>query len=268
MFKKLKSRIKEVGRNIVYEGINQYYINTQHHTPVNNSSTLPNKIIQFEKTYDANEGIYHWKENFIGLEYDNCSMELEAAKVWSAWVKLIKPKIVVETGTYVGYSTSIIAAAIEEIGYEGIIYTIDPWNIPHLWEDTNLARFINFINLPSDKALHQIKDLNIDLLVCDSLHSYQNTMWEIANYEPLLEEGGYIFMHDTVLFDGVGAVVETLIKSRRFEVITADTARKCGVTIARKILSGEKLPIDEEKNKWPENLHNDYLRDFLRKDGG
>ena len=279
MFNRLKKKIKNIGYNIVCEGISRWLENNRKSeksslqmieealTVFHNSfSPLPDKIVKFETAYDPIRGIYFWKENFIGLEYDNCSMELEAAKLWSAWVKLIKPKVIVETGTYVGYSTSIIAAAIEEIGNNGVIFTIDPWDIPHLWENTNLAKFIKFINVSSDEALPKIKDLSIDLLVCDSLHTYKNTMWEISNYEPFLKEGGYIFMHDTVLFDGVGAVVETMHKSKRFEIITADTARKCGITIARKIVSGEKLPMDEKKMEWQEKLHNNYLRKFLIKE--
>ena len=41
----------------------------------------------------------------------------------------------------------------------------------------------------------------IDLLFIDSEHTYQQTLDEMRAYVPLVRSGGYVLMHDTVIWD-------------------------------------------------------------------
>ena len=65
-----------------------------------------------------------------------------------------------------------------------------------------------------------------------------------------------MLLHDSLSFDGVGAVVRQLMRNPRFEVITVDTpsgeqpcARLSGLTIVRKVRSGDPAITYEAKYK-------------------
>jgi hypothetical protein len=153
-----------------------------------------------------------------------------------------------------------LAAALEKLG-GGELITIDPWEIPHYWEGSKLAEYIQWIPKRSDDAFEEVRSKTFDLICIDSEHTYRTCMREVILFEPLLKTGGYLVFHDSVLHDGVGAVVEQIRGTHRFEVVTMDTPRKfnsmegvsCGTTIARKIAEGHgDLPYSAEKALWPE----------------
>jgi len=177
--------------------------------------------------------------------------------MWRDFVRCVKPRVIVETGIYQGLSTCFLASALESIGNENAkIYAVDPWDLPHLWEDSPLAKYITFVQMTSQDAEPLISKLTIDVLVIDSIHTYNQSSWELKNFEPHLREGGFIIMHDSLFFDGVGRAARHLYDSPRFEVITFDTPRTAsvktvqsgpvsmGCTIARKIRHGSPITQD------------------------
>ena len=56
----------------------------------------------------------------------------------------------------------------------------------------------------------------------DSIHTYDQSSWELMTFEPQVREGGYIVMHDSLYFDGIGRAAKHLYDNPRFEVIPAD----------------------------------------------
>lgn len=206
---------------------------------------LPKKVLNFEKFYDDKTGGWYQPQEWTSISYDfrdYGSVELEVGRLWYAFVRLTKPKMVLETGTYKGYSTCCIATALRDIGENGHVYTIDPYNIEHLWNNTSLEPFITWIPKYSQHSLSLVENKEFDLLILDSDHSYKTVMWELIHFEKLLNVGGHILMHDSLYFDGVGAAVKQLYQNDKFEVITLTSPRnhgnlgsRCpGVTIARK----------------------------------
>ncbi len=127
--------------------------------------------------------IHNWTSN-----QDNASVMFEA-------IKLMKPRVIIETGTFEGHGTFLIAKALHEIGLTGTIYTIDydgdpltkleeeEWTKLKEIRDANLAAVrqkfpeieIQFINGDSRVVLPKLmreKNITWDLFYQDSMHFY------------------------------------------------------------------------------------------------
>ena len=124
--------------------------------------------------YDPSTGCYRKPEG--GL--DACHTEIETLEVWRGLMKCIKPKVIVETGVYYGLSTCFLASALSENGDPSArIYSIDPWVLPHLWNDSELSSYINYIPKPTQDAVADLAGLEIDVLLIDSIHTYDQSSW-------------------------------------------------------------------------------------------
>lgn len=215
--------------------------------------TLPDWLLRIEAAYDLKTG--GWRSAH-GLDYG--SVELEVGRLWHALVLLQRPRLVLETGTFSGYSTCCIAAALAALGGERCVYTIDPEPRTPIWKGTELAPFIHPVVARSQDAAPQFADVTFDMLVLDSDHHYDTIITELALYEPRLAVGGLILLHDTLFFDGVGAAVSQLLAQPRFRGVTLDTPRhhefntpRCpGVTIVRKAAAGAPVTFDPRFAGW------------------
>jgi predicted O-methyltransferase YrrM len=223
---------------------------------------LPNKVATYEELYDYNTGGWYKVDAqslLNSTDQETASVELEVGRFWYAFVRLTKPKNVLETGTYKGYSTSCIATALRDINEDGHIYTIDPEKNEYLWKDTDIEPFITPVHEFSQNSVHLFEDKRFDLLVLDSDHSYNTAIWELIHFEKLLTIGGHILMHDTLFYDGVGAAVKPLYQNPRFEVVTFSSPRnhndpelRCpGISIIKKIAEGApELTYEESFDGW------------------
>lgn len=222
----------------------------------NGYGEIPQKIKIFENHYDRKAGTWISQDK-PKFEYD--SVEREVGRFWYSFVQLVRPRFILETGVSKGYSTACMAASLNNIGNQGKIYAIDPKKTKHLWDGTNLEDYITWIPAYSHQAVPRLKNIQFDLLVLDSDHSYQTVMMEIINFEKLLKKGGYILFHDALLFDGVGAAIKQLYQNPRFEVVTCESPRlygqnkiRCaGISIVRKIADGHpKLKFEKKYQKY------------------
>lgn len=220
--------------------------------------SMPLSILNYESLYRWDTGGWY-NPAVVDNQLDYASVELEVGRFFYAFVLLTQPKTILETGVYIGYSTCSMANALRLLNNEGHIYSIDPLRTNHLWENTELESLITWIPRLSQESPDLLKDKKFDLLVLDSDHSYDTVMWELMNYEKLLNVNGHILMHDSIMFDGVGAAVKQLYNNPRFEVITLNTPRKShlagsrcpGVTIARKKSDeGPELKFENEFKGW------------------
>jgi predicted O-methyltransferase YrrM len=231
-------------------------------TKSNASANLPKRVETIKAAYDPSRGGYRREDGSLDIAHT----EIETLETWNGLLKCIRPKTVVETGVYYGLSTCYIAAALRDSGVEGAkVYSIDPWRLEHYWEESDLEPFVEYIPLPTQEAAPQLSHLSIDVLFIDSVHTYAQSSWELVTFEPQIREGGYIIMHDTLLFDGVGRTAKHLYEDSRFEVITIETPRTMsvptissavpmGCTIARKIRHGAPILRDDAWLAVPESL--------------
>jgi predicted O-methyltransferase YrrM len=214
---------------------------------------LPDAARKLIETYDENMGVYRKPDGSL----DAYPTELETLGVWYHFARCIKAQTVLETGTYVGLGTCVIAAALaKQKNPAAKIYTIDPWNIPHLWDNSHLAPLVSYLPHTSQDAAPQLKNIPLDILIIDSIHDYKQSSWELMTFEPQVREGGYILMHDSLYYDGTGRTARHLYDNPRFEVMTFETPRAVyidqqksgalcmGCTVARKIRHGAPIVQD------------------------
>ena len=55
---------------------------------------------------------------------------------------------------------------------------------------------ISHIKKPSDEAIFNLKDIKVDFVYIDGLHTYEQVKKDIVNYLPLINKGGFIGGHD------------------------------------------------------------------------
>ncbi|MDP2927950.1 MAG: class I SAM-dependent methyltransferase [Candidatus Omnitrophota bacterium] len=142
-------------------------------------------------------------------------------------VKLTKPRVVIETGSNIGFSSTFIALAVKENNNDCKFYTIDPY-LDYAWKDTSfyersllfkqrinpakisgrcpplaivpddLKEYILLKNGYSRDVLPGLLQEHkaIDIFFHDSDHSYQNKVWECSSVLPQIPHQGYILVHD------------------------------------------------------------------------
>lgn len=230
---------------------------------------FPAVLVEYVRSYNPATGGYTNRHAPDGVDY--ASVEVEVGLLWHALTLLLRPRRVLETGTYRGFSTCCLAHALKAAHADDprtSVVTIDPEPRDHLWIDTPLADIIRYIPKTSQDAapefaarLRVVRDnargsdggpALFDLLVLDSDHHYDTIISELSLFEPMLEVGGHILLHDSLYYDGVGRAVEQLRASARFETLTLDSPRThgvpgCrppGVTLVRKARDGEPLAAD------------------------
>lgn len=116
---------------------------------VQSRGSLPLIVERIKATYDPPSGCYRNEDGSL----DPCHTEIETLEAWNGLLKCIKPKVVVETGVYYGLSTCYIAAALRDSGVDGAkVYSIDPWQLEHYWEGSDLEPFIEYLPLPTQDA--------------------------------------------------------------------------------------------------------------------
>ena len=116
-------------------------------------------------------------------------------------VRLLKPKIVIETGVSAGRSSAFILQALDDNGF-GHLYSIDPdphcgYAIPNL-----LKKHWTFISKKSSEVLPSLLNRvrKVDIFLHDSLHTYKNMMYEFETVWPYIARRG-ILLSDDITFN-------------------------------------------------------------------
>lgn len=203
---------------------------------------LPSWFLDFERKYDKETG--GWR---FGATVEYGSVELEVGRLLYSLVLLNRPRNVLETGTFRGYSASCISLALAELGGDRVLYTIDPNPAEQIWKDSFLERYIRPIRDTSKNAASLFASIALDMILLDSDHSYETIVGEVNLYEPKLALGGIMLLHDSIFFDSVAKALKELLSSGRFECVTLETprhhhsktARSPGFSILKKIAVGE-----------------------------
>jgi predicted O-methyltransferase YrrM len=134
----------------------------------------------------------------------------------------------VEIGSYLGASSSFLAAGLARNNHSGKVYCIDTWNNDAMTEgnrDTmaeflyNTREFSSYIEpirgVSTDPhVVDQVKRLagKIDLLFIDGDHSFEGALADWTGYSPLLSDHAVVAMHDIGWAEGVQRVVTEEIK--------------------------------------------------------
>ena len=118
--------------------------------------------------------------------------------------KIIKPKIIIETGVAYGVSSSYILQALSE-NNKGKLISIDsifrPWQSKQMLGSAIPKNLLDRWELKigtSEQLLDEIFNTHssIDIFLHDSLHTYKNMSFEFQKSWPFINEGGFLLSDD------------------------------------------------------------------------
>ena len=127
--------------------------------------------------------------------YDSMTAEVEVLEFLRTLVTTIKPELVVETGTFLGVSTLVIAEALRMNGFGRIVSCeFDPKVFAAANEKIDASEFRDQIDLRNESSLEMKVDGTIDLFFSDSDMPIREQ--EVRRYLPQISPFGLILMHD------------------------------------------------------------------------
>lgn len=161
----------------------------------------------------------------------------EEAAILYGLVRVLRPKLVLETGTFEGYSTTELARALSANG-GGRLETVDIANSSGFRVPEDFRHVVTFRRgIPSVEMvgiLAQGKE-GIDFFFHDSLHTYLNTLGELIAFAPCFNPGCVVVCHDAKMdFKdefGVGRGVRDFAGALGLHFAVLDTT--CGLAILR-----------------------------------
>jgi len=166
---------------------------------IQNTISLKNHLEKFQKKMEMEE--FPSVEKPYPIDY---SLEEKSGIFLYSLCRIVKPKIIVETGVAYGRSSSYILQALND-NKIGKLYSIDftfrPWESKSMIGSVipkNLKNRWEFIFGPSSEKLHSILEKlgEIDIFFHDSLHTYKNMMFEFQTAWPFIKDEGFLLSDD------------------------------------------------------------------------
>jgi hypothetical protein len=126
-------------------------------------------------------------------------------------VDILRPRLLVELGTYTGVSFSAFCQAVKGLGLETRCHAVDTWEgddqtgyygeeiladlKAHI--ETHYKGFAQLIESTFDQALNRFEDSTIDLLHIDGHHAYESVRHDFESWLPKMSARGVVLLHDT-----------------------------------------------------------------------
>lgn len=126
---------------------------------------------------------------------DSMTAELEVLEFIATLVTTIKPRLVVETGSFLGVSTEWIARGLERNGFGKVISCeYDPVVYEKAKARLAASPLSPWIELRNESSLDMTVDGTIDLFFSDSDMPIREA--EVTRFLPQINPNGIILMHD------------------------------------------------------------------------
>ena len=126
---------------------------------------------------------------------DSMTAEVEVLEFVATLVTTIKPRLVVETGSFLGVSTEWIARGLERNGFGKVISCeFDTVVYQKAKERVEASPLRQWIELRNESSLEMQVDGTIDLLFSDS--DMEIRAAEVKRFLPQMNPNGVILMHD------------------------------------------------------------------------
>ncbi len=119
---------------------------------------------------------------------DSLATEYEISEFIASLVRLVKPKVVVETGCYLGYTSRAILTALEKNG-DGTLYTCD--------SDAERAKEFGAQNITGEELIALLPDGSVDIAFLDSggdLARFREAKALIPKLAPI----AWVLLHDSL----------------------------------------------------------------------
>lgn len=162
-----------------------------------NISPITQRILDLDPTLQIhNEGEWSGTKSLFSA-FNDAGVECEVGEFLYAVTRLLKPQNVLETGTHWGIGATYIGHAIKDNGH-GFLQTLEFNNENFIKADERLhkqglEKYATTYLLDVSK----VEANNItkyDLIFLDT--EPQTRFSELEKFYPMLNEGGYIFIHD------------------------------------------------------------------------
>ncbi len=141
-------------------------------------------------------------------EYRGWSMRYKDGKILYNLCKELKPEIVLEIGTFHGYSAAYMLSALED-NKKGFLYTIEEVKSHIDIANINLNKISNgykilhgaaSLSLQSYRPLiKEVWTKPIGFLFIDGDHSFKSVASDLKKYEPFVIKSGIIACHDYMM---------------------------------------------------------------------
>ena len=127
--------------------------------------------------------------------FDSMTAEVEVLEFLRCVVTTIKPRLVVETGTFMGISTIWIAEGLKQNGFGQVITCeYDPLVFAKAKERIDASAVAEWIECRNESSLEMRVEGTIDLLFSDSDMPVREQ--EVRHFLPQMNPYGVILMHD------------------------------------------------------------------------
>lgn len=161
-------------------------------------------------------------------------------------VETLKPKLLVELGTYAGVSFCAFCQQVARSNLNTMCYAVDTWQgdsqarydgeevYPKIARFTHehYSAFAHLIRSTFDGALPLFRDGSIDLLHIDGFHSYDSIMHDFESWLPKMSTQGVILMHDiNARMEGYGGLQAWDNISSRFPTFAFEHGFGLGVVL-------------------------------------
>jgi predicted O-methyltransferase YrrM len=164
--------------------------------------------------------------------YDSMTAEYEVLAFLQQLVETLKPKLIVETGTFMGISTLKLAEGLKANGAGKVITCeYDPVVYARAVERIEASGLKDWIDARNESSLEMKVDGQIDMLFSDSEPELREA--EVRRYLPMLRPNAVILIHDAS--SHLKTVREAALKLEReglISVVLLPTPR--GLVIAQK----------------------------------
>ena len=128
--------------------------------------------------------------------HDSISIEVEVLDFLKTLVTTLKPRLVVETGTFTALGTLRIAEGLRENSFGRVItLECDPQVYAKALERIAASGLSDWIEARNQSSLEARIDGTIDLLFCDSAQEIREQ--EVRRFLPQMNPTGLILMHDS-----------------------------------------------------------------------
>jgi len=162
----------------------------------------------------------------------SCTVHPDTGRALYTICRASQAKHVFETGTYWGYSTAYLAAAVRDTDPDGKVYTFDIYpragrHIPNsLRPQVELYR-----GKPSIETMPKILERIVpDMFFQDSRHDYEGVTEELNVIVPHLKSKAIILFHDFVV-PGVRQAAIDSLKNFSLYVLNSQDPQQLGVAI-------------------------------------
>jgi len=168
--------------------------------------------------------------------YDGMGTEVEVLEFIRSLVRVLKPEVAVETGTYLAFGSLYIAEGMKQNGF-GVLHTAEPnkeyWQ-PAYQRLVGYEDHVQFYHMTGIQMIDRIQE-TIDFAFLDS--NIDTRIGEMRALMSRLKDNGVVAVHDTSVFHqqnsgGPRKPFHAFAATHSMQIINLDSPR--GITLLRR----------------------------------